>query len=92
VRIGKPDLLTAKLKQLQGNDTVAVTGAHTFGSLIKAYGHAKDINGVWRCWKEMGSLFNQPTPFSFRPTGRSEPPGVKRNVSVFPPPRLSNPK
>merc|ERR1719169_353236 len=61
VRIGKPDLLTAKLKQIQGNDTVAVTGAHTFGSLIKAYGHAKDINGVWRCWKEMRSRHIKPT-------------------------------
>merc|ERR1719271_1530183 len=61
VRIGKPDLLTAKLKQLQGNDSIAVTGAHTFGSLIKAYGHAKDIDGVWRCWKEMRSRHIRPT-------------------------------
>merc|ERR1719158_589317 len=36
VRIGKPDLLAAKLKQLQGtNNTIAVSGSHTFGSLIK---------------------------------------------------------
>merc|ERR1719182_593262 len=61
VRIGKPDLLTAKLKQLQGDDTVAVNGSHTFGSLIKAYGHAKDIAGVWRCWKEMRSRHIKPT-------------------------------
>merc|ERR1719498_868707 len=61
VRIGKPDLLTAKLKQLQGNDAIAVNGAHTFGSLIKAYGHAKDIKGVWRCWKEMRSRHIRPT-------------------------------
>merc|ERR1719453_182411 len=40
VRIGKADLLAAKLKQLQGNNTMAVNGSHTFGSLIKAYGHA----------------------------------------------------
>jgi len=61
VRIGKPDLLTAKLKQLQGNDAIAVSGSHTFGSLIKAYGHAKDIDGVWRCWKEMRSRHIRPT-------------------------------
>merc|ERR1719388_429803 len=61
VRIGKPDLLTAKLKQLQGDDTIALTGSHTFGSLIKAYGHAKDIDGVWRCWKEMRSRHIRPT-------------------------------
>merc|ERR1719265_643290 len=61
VRIGKLDLLTAKLKQVQGNDSISVNGAHTFGSLIKAYGHAKDINGVWRCWKEMRSRHIRPT-------------------------------
>merc|ERR1712118_652874 len=40
VRIGKPDLLTAKLKQLQGDESIPLTGSHTFGSLIKAYGLA----------------------------------------------------
>mmetsp|Transcript_96432 Transcript_96432/g.176589 ORF Transcript_96432/g.176589 Transcript_96432/m.176589 type:complete len:1096 (+) Transcript_96432:146-3433(+) len=61
VRIGKPDLLATKLKQLQGNSAVAVNGSHTFGSLIKAYGHAKDMAGVWRCWKEMRSRHIKPT-------------------------------
>merc|ERR1719487_2656189 len=61
VRIGKPDLLTAKLKQLEEGGEVAVNGSHTFGSLIKAYGHAKDIDGVWRCWKEMRSRHIKPT-------------------------------
>jgi len=61
VRIGKPELLSSKLKQLQGNNPVAVNGSHTFGSLIKAYGHAKDITGVWRCWKEMRSRHIKPT-------------------------------
>lgn len=61
VRIGKLDLLASKLKQLQGDDKVSVNGSHTFGSLIKAYGYAKDINGVWRCWKEMRSRHIRPT-------------------------------
>merc|ERR1719201_2529871 len=61
VRIGKPDLLTEKLKQLQTTDSVSVTGSHTFGSLIKAYGHAQDMDGVWRCWKEMRSRHIRPT-------------------------------
>jgi len=61
VRIGKPELLSSKLKSLQGNNGVAVNGSHTFGSLIKAYGHAKDIDGVWRCWKEMRSRHIKPT-------------------------------
>merc|ERR1719446_1363109 len=61
VRIGKPDLLSAKLKQLQGDNRVAINGSHTYGSLIKAYGHAKDIAGIWRCWKEMRSRHIKPT-------------------------------
>eukprot|EP00927_Polykrikos_kofoidii_P039837 TRINITY_DN34144_c0_g1_i1.p1 TRINITY_DN34144_c0_g1~~TRINITY_DN34144_c0_g1_i1.p1 ORF type:complete len:1104 (-),score=206.41 TRINITY_DN34144_c0_g1_i1:95-3406(-) len=60
VRVGKPDLLSSKLKQFQ-DGTHAVNGSHTFGSLIKAYGHARDIDGVWRCWKEMRSRHIRPT-------------------------------
>lgn len=60
VRVGKPDLLASKLKQLQ-NGASTVNGSHTFGSLIKAYGHARDIDGVWRCWKEMRSRHIRPT-------------------------------
>merc|ERR1719392_379106 len=41
VRVGKPDLLASKLKQLQGSTATAIHGSHTYGSLIKAYGHAK---------------------------------------------------
>jgi len=61
VRIGKPDLLESKLKQLQSNNAVTITGSHTYGSLIKAYGRAWDIEGVWRCWKEMRSHHIKPT-------------------------------
>jgi pentatricopeptide repeat protein len=61
VRIGKPALLESQLKKLQGNDSVAISGSHTYGSLIKAYGHARDINGIWRCWKEMRSRHIKPT-------------------------------
>jgi pentatricopeptide repeat protein len=60
VRIGKPELLETQLKQLQGNG-VAINGSHTYGSLIKAYGHAKDIEGIWRCWREMRSRHIKPT-------------------------------
>merc|ERR1719393_826671 len=53
VRIGKPDLLSSKLKQIRDGSAIAINGSHTYGSLIKAHGHAKDINAVWQCWKEM---------------------------------------
>lgn len=61
VRVGKPALLSQKLAELQGKDAVAVTGAHTFGSLIKAYGYVKDVAGAWRCWKQMRSQHVKPT-------------------------------
>merc|ERR1719355_380258 len=61
VRIGKPDLLESQLKQLQDSTPITINGSHTYGSLIKAYGHAKDIAGVWRCWKEMRNRHIKPT-------------------------------
>lgn len=62
VRIGKPDLLESKLKHLQDSSSLStINGSHTYGSLIKAYGHAKDADGVWRCWKEMRSRHIKPT-------------------------------
>jgi pentatricopeptide repeat protein len=61
VRVGKPDLLTKTLAQLQKCGDVVINGAHTFGSLIKAYGHARDVNGAFRCWKEMRTRHIKPT-------------------------------
>eukprot|EP00448_Togula_jolla_P035294 CAMPEP_0170640568 /NCGR_PEP_ID=MMETSP0224-20130122/40296_1 /TAXON_ID=285029 /ORGANISM="Togula jolla, Strain CCCM 725" /LENGTH=1023 /DNA_ID=CAMNT_0010971087 /DNA_START=103 /DNA_END=3174 /DNA_ORIENTATION=+ len=61
VRIGKPEFLSMKLKELHANDKVKICGSHTFGSLIKAYGFAKDVAGVWSCWGEMRSRHIRPT-------------------------------
>jgi pentatricopeptide repeat protein len=61
VRIDKPDILTKKLQQLQGKERIVLNTSHTCGSLIKAYGHAKDLEGVWRIWKEMRSKLIKPT-------------------------------
>jgi pentatricopeptide repeat protein len=61
VRIGKPDLLSSRLQMLEGGSRTSVTGAHTYGSLIKAYGRAGDIAAVWRCWKEMRSRHIKPS-------------------------------
>ncbi len=43
------------LKQLEHSTPIAINGSHTYGSLIKAYGHAEDITGIGRCGKEMRS-------------------------------------
>jgi len=61
VRVGKPELLEAQLAKLQNSSAVTINGSHTYGSLIKAYGYARDIEGIWRCWKEMRSRHIKPT-------------------------------
>jgi pentatricopeptide repeat protein len=61
VRIGKPALLELQLKKLQDTTSIAINGSHTYGSLIKAYGYARDIQGIWRCWKEMRNRHIKPT-------------------------------
>merc|ERR1719215_2156575 len=61
VRIGKPDLLESQLKHFQDAGPITINGSHTYGSLIKAYGHAKDLTSVWRCWKQMRSKHIKPT-------------------------------
>lgn len=75
VRLGKPELVAQKLSQLgvakpkaaagsnpaPENSLHGVSGSHTFGSLIKAYGYAKDMDGVWRCWREMRTRQIRPT-------------------------------
>jgi len=61
VRVGRPTLLSQKLGDLHRNGRISINGAQTFGSLIKAYGHANDIAGAWRCWKEMRSRHVKPT-------------------------------
>merc|ERR1740138_79251 len=61
VRIGKPDLLEKQLKRLQESAPIEINGSHTYGSLIKAYGHAGDLTSIWRCWKEMRSRHIKPT-------------------------------
>ena len=43
------------LRTRRGSSRIAITGSHSFGSLIKAYGSSQDIYGVEQCWKDMRS-------------------------------------
>merc|ERR1719375_2415511 len=61
VRIGKRDLLESQLRRLQETTPITINGSHTYGSLIKAYGHIRDLTSIWRCWKEMRSRHIKPT-------------------------------
>eukprot|EP00930_Biecheleria_cincta_P023530 TRINITY_DN1698_c0_g2_i1.p1 TRINITY_DN1698_c0_g2~~TRINITY_DN1698_c0_g2_i1.p1 ORF type:complete len:1068 (-),score=212.05 TRINITY_DN1698_c0_g2_i1:56-3067(-) len=62
VRLKKLQLLERKLHKFYGaEEQTQVNGAHSFGSLIKAYSALKDISGAWRCWKNMCTLHIKPT-------------------------------
>eukprot|EP00929_Paragymnodinium_shiwhaense_P013910 TRINITY_DN121759_c0_g1_i1.p1 TRINITY_DN121759_c0_g1~~TRINITY_DN121759_c0_g1_i1.p1 ORF type:complete len:1113 (+),score=272.65 TRINITY_DN121759_c0_g1_i1:197-3535(+) len=61
VRVGRVSLLTQRLDGVRQAKGLKLTNAHSFGSLIKAYGFAKDLAGVWRCWKELRSQHVLPT-------------------------------
>lgn len=76
IRIGKLDILSNKLQQYviagpqgpmvecrytAGGGLVKGLTAPTYGSMIKAYGHAKDLRRVWSLWSEMRQRAVKPT-------------------------------
>jgi pentatricopeptide repeat protein len=63
VRLERPTMLRQYLSE-QVPPSGAIFGAHTFGSLIKAYGYVGDTEAVWRCWKEMRNRHIAPTPIT----------------------------
>ena len=64
VRVGKASLVQKKLKTFHGEAAecrVKISGPHSYGSLIKAYGFVKDVQGAWGCWREMSTAHLKPT-------------------------------
>merc|ERR1719388_615808 len=61
VRVGQLDLLSSKLKQYAGLGGLAGLTAPTYGSMIKAYGRARDIERVRELWGEMRRRHVTPT-------------------------------
>merc|ERR1719405_55335 len=61
VRIGQLDLLSAKLQQYAAKGGLAGLSAPTYGSMIKAYGRARDIERVRELWSEMRRRCVKPT-------------------------------
>merc|ERR1719191_2374648 len=53
VRVGQLDLLSSKLQQYASFGGLAGLTAPTYGSMIKAYGRARDIERVRELWREM---------------------------------------
>merc|ERR1740138_1001907 len=61
VRVGQLDLLSSKLQQYAGLGGLAALTAPTYGSMIKAYGRARDIERVRELWHEMRHRHVTPT-------------------------------
>merc|ERR1719453_1187610 len=61
VRIGQLDLLSQKLQQYASKGGLARLTAPTYGSMIKAYGRARDIERVRELWGEMRRHHVTPT-------------------------------
>merc|ERR1719238_2485340 len=61
VRVGQLDLLSSKLQQYAGIGGLAGLTAPTYGSMIKAYGRARDIERVRELWNEMRRRHVRPT-------------------------------
>eukprot|EP00930_Biecheleria_cincta_P023529 TRINITY_DN1698_c0_g1_i1.p1 TRINITY_DN1698_c0_g1~~TRINITY_DN1698_c0_g1_i1.p1 ORF type:complete len:1025 (-),score=235.45 TRINITY_DN1698_c0_g1_i1:203-3277(-) len=62
VRLKKVQLLEQMLQKFYGTGELTwIRGAHSFGTLIKAYSMVKDVSGAWRCWKKMCVLHIKPT-------------------------------
>merc|ERR1740138_18454 len=61
VRVGQLDLLSSKLQQYAGIGGLAGLTAPTYGSMIKAYGRARDIERVRELWGEMRAHHVTPT-------------------------------
>merc|ERR1740116_373232 len=61
IRVGRSDLLAKQVARQRTSRRVNVRGAHTFGSIIRAYGVLKDLKGVWDTWREMRMRHITPT-------------------------------
>merc|ERR1719355_298749 len=61
VRVGQLDLLSSKLQQYASFGGLAGLTAPTYGSMIKAYGRARDIERVRELWGEMRRRCVKPT-------------------------------
>jgi len=53
LRVARADLLMPFLKKQRASQNLAVKGAHTYASIIRAHGYVNDIEGAWETWREM---------------------------------------
>jgi len=61
IRTGRLDLLSERTRMSTKSGNSLGLSAPTYGSMIKAYGQAHDIDQVWALWDEMGRREVRPT-------------------------------
>merc|ERR1719359_926620 len=61
IRTGRLDLLSRQFDKFMKQSPTVCLSAPTFGTMIKAYGHARDIKRVWEFWNTMLAHRAQPT-------------------------------
>mmetsp|Transcript_148626 Transcript_148626/g.276890 ORF Transcript_148626/g.276890 Transcript_148626/m.276890 type:complete len:856 (+) Transcript_148626:102-2669(+) len=61
IRFGRLDLLSKQLEKFKQQSGQTTLSAPTYGSMIKAYGQARDVVQVWNLWGEMANDGVKPT-------------------------------
>jgi pentatricopeptide repeat protein len=61
LRVGQLDLLSAQMRKYAKQGGLVALSAPTYGSMIKAYGQARDIERMWELWSEMEKRNVKPT-------------------------------
>jgi len=64
IRTGRFDVLRERTRQCFEKGGLPGLTAPTYGSMIKAYGQARDVDQVWILWEEMMKRRVQPTPIT----------------------------
>jgi len=61
LRVGQLDLLSVQMRKFSLQGGLAALTAPTYGSMIKAYGQARDVERMWELWTEMAKRQVKPT-------------------------------
>merc|ERR1719156_505428 len=61
LRVGQLDLLSEQMRKYARQGGLVTLSAPTYGSMIKAYGQARDVERIWELWTEMEKRQVQPT-------------------------------
>jgi len=65
IRVGQLNLLSDKMRKYAQQGGLLALTAPTYGSMIKAYGQARDVERIWELWTEMTSRQVKPTAITW---------------------------